>query len=154
MFPLNICSHVVSLVCHDQLVLEKPKEKPIVAGPKPQWPKIHRVRTKVPKQAMLLNIFNVQIEEFGLEISIASSWDTKPMISDIQNWNLVDIGILQILSPELLNLSEACRILTVNRAFQRGGGGGTGGNLPRAPSLRGAPKFAKTKKNNFERFLI
>ena len=36
MFPLNICSHVVSLVCHDQLVLEKPKEKPIVAGPKPQ----------------------------------------------------------------------------------------------------------------------
>jgi hypothetical protein len=24
----------------------------------------------------------------------------------------------------------------------RGGGGGTGGNLPRAPSLRGAPKFA------------
>jgi hypothetical protein len=32
--------------------------------------------------------------------------------------------------------------------------GGTGGNLPRAPSSRGAPKFAKTKKNNFERFFI
>ena len=30
----------------------------------------------------------------------------------------------------------------------------TGGNLPRAPSSRGVPKFAKTKKNNFERFLI
>jgi hypothetical protein len=38
------------------------------------------------------------------------------------------------------------------RAFQRGGGG-TGGNFPRAPSLRGAPKFAKLKKNNFELFL-
>ena len=32
------------------------------------------------------------------------------------------------------------------------GGGGTGGNLRRAPSL-GRGKFAKLKKNNFEHFL-
>jgi hypothetical protein len=45
-----------------------------------------------------------------------------------------------------------CRVggIVVYRAFQRGG---EGGNLPRAPSLRGAPKFEKYEKNNFERFI-
>jgi hypothetical protein len=39
------------------------------------------------------------------------------------------------------------------RAYQRGGGGGRGGNLPGAPKFAPGPQIWKIKKNNVERFL-